>query len=94
VFGIPEWAIGVVVIVIAVSIARALSGVVRGAGAAGRALVGGTSNSELARQREALEEVQHRLGELEERLDFAERLLTKQREGERLAPPPPRSETR
>ncbi len=34
-----------------------------------------------------LEDVQRRLGELEERMDFAERLLTKQREGERLAPP-------
>src|SRR2546427_12034547 len=35
-----------------------------------------------------VEEMQRRLGEVEERLDFAERLLTKQREGERLAPPP------
>jgi transposase len=36
-----------------------------------------------------VEEMQRRLGEVEERLDFAERLLTKQREGERerLAPP-------
>ena len=46
---------------------------------------------------EALEEVEARLGELddmrkrlaevEERLDFAERLLTKQREAERIVPP-------
>ena len=34
-----------------------------------------------------LEDVQRRLGELEERVDFAERLLTKQREAERLVPP-------
>jgi len=34
-----------------------------------------------------VEQVQQRLGELEERLDFAERLLTKQREAERIAPP-------
>src|SRR5256885_11907632 len=34
-----------------------------------------------------VEEMQRRLGEVEERLDFAERLLTKQREAERIAPP-------
>src|SRR5205807_8819056 len=34
-----------------------------------------------------LEDMQRRLGELEERVDFAERLLTKQRDAERLAPP-------
>ena len=34
-----------------------------------------------------VEEMQRRLGEIEERLDFAERLLTKQREAERIAPP-------
>jgi len=37
--------------------------------------------------REQVEELQHRLGEVEERLDFAERLLAKQREAERLAQP-------
>jgi hypothetical protein len=34
-------------------------------------------------------DVETRLGELEERLDFAERLLTKQRDAERLGPPRP-----
>jgi hypothetical protein len=34
-----------------------------------------------------VEEMQRRLGEIEERLDFAERVLTKQREAERIAPP-------
>jgi cell shape-determining protein MreC len=48
-------------------------------------------------EREALEDLQGRLGELdqlqervrelEERLDFAERILAKQRDGERLAAP-------
>ena len=33
-----------------------------------------------------LETLQERVGELEERLDFAERLLAKQREAERLPP--------
>ena len=34
-----------------------------------------------------LDELQERIGELEEQLDFAERLLAKQREAERLALP-------
>ncbi len=34
-----------------------------------------------------LEDVQRRLGELEERVDFAERLLARPREAERLVPP-------
>jgi hypothetical protein len=35
-----------------------------------------------------LEELKERVGELEERADFAERLLAHQREGSRLGPPP------
>jgi len=34
-----------------------------------------------------LQQVRQQVGELADRLDFAERLLAKQREGERLAPP-------
>ena len=34
-----------------------------------------------------LDQLQDRVGELEERLDFAERLLAKQREGDRALPP-------
>ncbi|HEX4628052.1 MAG TPA: hypothetical protein VH137_04610 [Gemmatimonadales bacterium] len=34
-----------------------------------------------------LEDMQRRLAEIEERLDFAERLLAKQRDVERVAPP-------
>ena len=33
-----------------------------------------------------LDQLKERLGELEERVDFTERLLTKQREGQRLGP--------
>ena len=35
-----------------------------------------------------LDQLQQRMGELEERVDFTERLLAKQRESDRLAPPP------
>ena len=34
-----------------------------------------------------VEELRHRLGEVEERLDFTERLLAKERQVDRLAPP-------
>ena len=34
-----------------------------------------------------LDQLKQRISELEERVDFAERLLSKQREGQRLAPP-------
>jgi hypothetical protein len=39
------------------------------------------------RLRAEVDELRRRLGEMEERLDFAERLLAKTREAERLAPP-------
>ena len=45
------------------------------------------SESDVTRLTQALDDVQHRLGELEERLDFAERVLAKERVGERLGPP-------
>ncbi len=45
------------------------------------------SEPDVARLTQALDDVQHRLGELEERVDFAERLLAKERVGERLNPP-------
>jgi len=89
-WGIPSWAIGVGIIILASSIGKAImamGGVQpkrhKGDAAGG----GGATDAELTRQAEALEDTQRRLGELEERMDFAERLLAKQRDGERLAPP-------
>ena len=38
-----------------------------------------------------VEQLRTEVSELSERVDFAERLLAKQRDGERLAPPPPRT---
>ena len=42
---------------------------------------------EVAELRADVEELRHQLAEVHERLDFAERLLAKTREAERLAPP-------
>jgi hypothetical protein len=47
--------------------------------------VGGTAESE--RLAVEVDELRHRLAEVEERLDFAERLLAKERQPDRLAPP-------
>ena len=52
---------------------------------------GGDVRSELVEHKEALEQeleaVRREVAELAERVDFAERLLAKNRESERLAPP-------
>ncbi len=98
---IPEWAIGVAFIVLAVSVAKALAG----RGPLGEALRGRRGSTrdlaqaldDVQRRLTALEDVQRRLGEggdvearlneVEERLDFAERLLAKHRDAERLDSP-------
>jgi hypothetical protein len=80
---IPEWALGVGVIIIAISIARVAGGLFR---VSTRRLQ--PSDSEVGELREAVDAMQNRLGELEERVDFTERLLAKYREADRLGPPP------
>ena len=78
----PEWAMGVVAIVIAISVGRALAGMVRGP----RRLP--QSDPEVGELRQTVDALQQRLGDVEERLDFAERLLAKQRDADRLGSPP------
>ncbi len=100
-FGIPDWAVGVGFIIMAVSIGKALAGRfgppdrLGGRRASRRDLaqavedlqkrVGGSEDVQT--RLDALEDVQRRLADVEERLDFAERMLAKQRDGERIAPP-------
>ena len=78
-FDIPSWAIGAAVIMIAIQVGRAISSKARQS-----ARGSGASDREVDELRQSLEAMQHRVGELEERVDFAERLLAKQRESERL----------
>jgi hypothetical protein len=80
---IPEWSIGVGVIIFAVALAQIVVVKLR---ASVRTLP--ASDNEIDELRQAFDAMQNRLGELEERLDFTERLLTKQREADRLEPPP------
>lgn len=80
---IPQWAIGVGVIIFAAALAQIVVVKLR---ASVRRLP--ASDHELGELRQAFDAMQTRLGELEERLDFAERLLSKPREVDRLEPPP------
>jgi len=101
-FGIPEWAIGVAAILGGVGVMAAIiqigDALKRGLIGAQQAresrgphtVIGmsvGAHASESEPQPEVLEDLHRRVAELEERLDFAERLLAKQREIERLIPP-------
>jgi hypothetical protein len=102
-FGIPEWAIGVGFIIVAVSLAKGLArGFTPSSRLRGRRLHPreiGPALEELQHRLDALEEGQQRLGagddvqgrmnEVEERLDFVERMLAKQRDVERVNPPKP-----
>jgi hypothetical protein len=96
---IPEWALGVGFIIIVVSIAKALRGTPsfgdRLRGRRGGRQVPADLDGKLAelddvqRRLDDVDDLQRRVSELEERVDFTERLLAKQREGERIAPPKP-----
>jgi len=48
---------------------------------------GVAASAEAERLRVEMEQLRQRLGEVEERLDFTERLLAKQRDADRIAPP-------
>ncbi len=82
-FMIPSWALGAAVILIAIQVGRAISGrnprFRRGFPHQSDADV-----AEVAELRQNLEAMQHRVAELEERVDFTERLLAKQRDADRL----------
>jgi Tfp pilus assembly protein PilO len=92
--GIPEWAIGVGLIAIIVSIAHIVGRVIAPDSPRHSRKVRFIDPTDHA---QALEDVQARLieldqlkqrvNELEERLDFAERMLTSQRDAQRLGPP-------
>ena len=91
-FGIPEWAIGVGVILMAVSILKVVTARLMPPGHRPRSMrdmMGGETpaeREEMQARLAELDELKRRVGELEERVDFAERLLARQREQERLQP--------
>ena len=90
-FGIPEWAIGVGLILTVVSILKIVTVRLMPPGTVGRGrkFSFGEPNpdqEELQARIVELDDLKRRVGELEERLDFAERLLAQKRESARLQP--------
>jgi len=78
-FFIPSWALGAARIIITIKVGRAISWRARNADRGSQA-----SEKQIEELRQNLEAMQHRIAELEERVDFAERLLAKQRDSDRL----------
>ena len=92
---IPSWAVGVVTIMAGIGLVQIL---VRAAHKAlglpphwglsrGRMLMGMTPPGESGEHAATLDDLQRRVAELEERLDFAERLLAQQKDAAQLNPP-------
>jgi hypothetical protein len=76
---IPSWAIGTAFVIVVIAAANVVARRLMGSRdkSAGRTL----TEPDVARFTQALDDMQRRLGELEERMDFAERLLAKGRVG-------------
>lgn len=93
-FGIPEWSIGVGVIILSVAVGQVMVRVFTSRIARPERhfrVVDPTGRGQVLEDVQArmgeLDQLTQRVGELEERVDFTERLLDKQREGQRLGPP-------
>jgi len=87
--GIPEWAIGVGAILMVVSVLKVVTARLMPAGYRQRSWRGETlppETEDLQARLAEVDQLKQRVAELEERVDFAERLLARQREGERLQP--------
>ncbi len=87
--GIPEWAIGVGAILVAVSVLKVVTARLMPPGYRPRSWRGETpppETEDLPARLAELDQLKQRVGELEERVDFTERLLARHREGERLQP--------
>jgi hypothetical protein len=82
------WAIGIGILVICATVGRSVAALLRAkAGQIDRSRP--DADAEGLHVGEGIEDLRRRVGELEEREDFTERLLSKPREAERVAPPPP-----
>ena len=87
-FGLPQWAVGVGAVLVLVTVlqviyARLVPPEYRRRRWKGEPL---QASDDVQSRLAELDQVKQRLGELEERVDFAERLLARQREAERLGP--------
>ena len=87
-FGLPEWAVGMGAVLVLVTVLQVIYVRLMPPENRRRRLKGEPlqASDDVQGRLAELDEVKQRLGELEERVDFAERLLAKQREAERLGP--------
>jgi Tfp pilus assembly protein PilO len=87
-FGLPEWAVGVGAVLVLVTVLQVIYVRLMPPEYRRRRLKGEPlqASDDVQSRLAELDEVKRRLGELEERVDFAERLLAKQREADRLGP--------
>ena len=90
-FGIPEWAIGIAAILLAVSVLKVVTARLIPPDYRRRRWIGTDPPTtpppdDVPARLAELDDLKQRVVELEERVDFAERLLAKQREAERLRP--------
>ena len=91
-FGIPEWAMGVAAILAVVSVLKIVTVRLLPPEARGNRWKGGWKGELLQGQEDMqarlaeIDDLRQRVVELEERVDFTERLLAKQRETEQLRP--------
>ena len=93
-FGIPEWSIGFGVIILCVAVGQVIVRVLTSRIARPERhfrVMDPTGRGQVLEEVQArmgeLDQLTQRVSELEERVDFTERLLAKQREGQRLEPP-------
>jgi hypothetical protein len=86
--GIPEWAIGIGAIIALASVLKVVTVRLMPPGYRRRSWRGETlpETEDMQARLAELDELKRRVGELEERVDFTERLLAQHREGERLQP--------
>ena len=86
---IPAWAIGVGAVMVVLTILKVVQARLMPPGYRGRSWRGETlplETEDLQARLAEVDQLKQRVGELEERVDFAERLLARHREGERLPP--------
>lgn len=81
---VPSWAIGTGFLIIVVGATQVVVRRLLGRTGWSPAERPSSSGQDLGALTQALEDVQRRLGELEERMDFTERVLSKDRDVERL----------
>jgi|GEM_PF-1627110 len=88
---LPQWAIGTAFVVAVLWLASAATRLLRGKGGSTTGLTifnpASSNAEEVAELRRTIEALQNRLGEVEERLDFTERLLASRHEAEQLGRP-------